>query len=460
MANPGVAIMAPDGVLTGFSEGITSVSVQWQNLTAFAQAEVVAACADVHTNFLLLIDNSKSSTVSFNGTYSSRLSYAKEAARLFVDSVNFGKDQVGVAYFNASGSIVQVLSDDPEVIKDAISGITATDQRTNVLDGITVGMESLDAAIGNGVLVILSDFENNEGEDPVPAANAWKQAGNVIVVVGLRVWGQFFDLAYRIASGGFFLSSYDATAEANITTLQGLKSYLCAGDCPPSLGTYPKAAINYRGFINWDVEAGQVDLHGLGSGAPDDTAAWDVLPGHGLYVDMIGKTLPDFFGATSQAEIDNGVMVSKVAYDFEGGKDYKFSIKVAGNNRSSSSGVFPVRVRIIREDDATTLLDEEITPTAWNMPFTEFEFEFTPVEDCAAKIRIEMEESTSPWNGVFIDDVVLENLTDTDIMLNDNFNSENPTTITSSYSNYGCLTVPPGAQEADPEPPTPPLEGL
>lgn len=462
VSDTGVGIITEDdGLFTGFAPGIAQVNVAWQNLHAHAQVEVVAACDDISTNFLLLIDNSKSSKVGFSGTYASRLVYAKEAARQFVDSVNFSKDRVGVAFFNTSGSITLVYSDDPVEIKAAIAAIASTDARTNVLAGLQEGFESLDAATGRSVLVVFSDFENNEGDDPVAPAKAWKEAGNVIVVVGLRIWGPYFNLAFKIASGGFFLSSYDATAADNIETLLGLKSYLCSGDCPLPVGEYPMAAINYRAFENWDVIEGQVDLHGLGNGAPDNTAAWDVHPGHGLYVDMIGKTLPDTLGgAASIPEIKAGVIRSKVAFTFENGKDYELRLKVGGQNRNAAHGNFPVRVRIIREDNGDTLLDEEITPSAWNAPFEEFELEFTADADCEAKIQIQMEEQGVHFNGTFIDDIELENVTDTDVMLSDDFNNENLQTIESSYSVYGCLDAPPGAQVADPEPPTPPLEGL
>lgn len=453
IANPNVATISPSGVATGFSPGITTVSVQWQNLSAHAQVEVITSCAEVSSNFLLLIDNSKSSSVQFSATYPTRLAYAKEAARRFVDALNFGKDKIGIGYFNESGQITYAIGESATEAKAAIDAITATESLTNIADGLQDGMTALDAEDGRAVLVVFSDFEKTSGSDPLPVANAWKQAGNVIVVMGLRVYAVSFDLAFRVASAGFFLSCYDDVADANIDTLLGLKSFLCSADCPPSTGTYPKAAINYRGFVNWDVIAGQVDLHGLGTGAPGDSASWDVLPGHGLYVDLLGRTLPDHFGATSPLEIPGGVMLSKEAFEFTSGKTYRFALKVAGNNRTASSGTYPVRVRIIKEDE-TTLLDEEITPTSWDMDFTEYDFEFTPGADATARIRIEMSSWPASFNGTFIDDVLLENLTDDEEMLYDDFNAENPTTIEVTYAYYGCLTAPPEAQIADPEPPS------
>jgi hypothetical protein len=67
--------------------------------------------------------------------------------------------------------------------------------------------------------------------------------------------------------------------------------------------------------------------------------------------------------------------------------------------------------------------------------------------------------SASGWTnvGTLIDDVLLENVTDVATMLEDNFDSENPTEIPQSPSYYGCIDTPPGAQDAAPNPPTPRL---
>lgn len=435
-----------NGLATGVAPGISTVSVEWQDKHAFAEIEVVNTCADVQTQFLLLFDDSKSSKAGFNGIYSSRLVYAKEAARQFVSTVNFSKDKVAVAKFGVDGAIVLDLSQDQAAINSAIAGIASTDEHTDIASGLTAARDYL-ATTGTGtkVIVLFSDGENNEGDDPVSISNAWKNAGNIIVVVALRAWGEWFDLLYRIASDGFFLSAYDATAFDVITTLKGLKTYLCSGDCQPQPGTYPKAKLNYRDFTNWDVFQGNVDLVGLG--------LWDVQPGHGLYVDLAGTQNQEF---PSPDMISPGGIITKNHFTFVAGQQYRFQIKVAGNN---VGGVGPdeaeaVRVRIIKDDD-TTLLDQTITPTSREMAFTNYTFNFTPGAGASARIRIEMVSSNDNNIGPLIDDIVLQNITTSTLIFSDDFDDENQVTVPEGYGYYGpCLETPPGAQTADPNPPT------
>ncbi len=444
-------IEVDDGLLTGVAAGITTVSVTWENLTAFAQVQVVESCANQVGNFCLLIDNSQSSSVAFSSTYASRLVFAKEAASRFVESVNFSKDKVAVAYFNQSGQLVLTLTSTESDALAAIAGITSTALKTNISAGLKVAMDHLNSSSGIKCVVLFSDGENNQGDNPHLLATPWKDSGKILIGVALRAWGTYFDLMYRLASPGYFLSAYEDTEDDVIETLLGLKSYLCSADCVPAVpGTFPKAKLNYDDFTNWDVFQGAVDLIGLDQ--------WDVQPGNGLYVDLAGTY-----------DVANGILIekpggllSKVAYSFVSGTDYRFSIDVAGNNVGRPN-TDTVRVRIVSEDGLTTYLDETITPTSNSMPFTTYDFDFTAAATKSAKIKIEMVEGASSSGrncGPLIDNVLLENLDAPATMLDDDFDDENQTVIPLSYSYYGpCLEAPPGTQAADPNPPTPPVEG-
>lgn len=426
MADPGVAsIENEDGLATGIATGITTVSVAWQNLHAFAQIEVIESCADSHSTFLVLIDNSKSSTVAFSGLYSTKLAYAKEAATKFAETVNYSKDTVGVAYFNDSGLVILEPSADFNEIKDAITSITQSNGKTNIAGGLQTAMDELALATGVRTIIMFSDGENNSGDDPVALANGWKSSNNVIIVVAMRSWGVYFDQLYKIASDGFFLSAYSATDGDVIQTLQGLRSYLCSGDCEPTPGTYPHAALGYGNLINWDVTRGKIDLIGLG--------LWDLQPGHGLYLDM------------NYADLK-----SKTTFSFVSGKTYRFQIKVAGNNRFDE----PTTIRV----QIGTLLDENISPSSWNQDFTNYSFDFTAGATSDEYITIKSILAAHTSDGCLIDEVALSNVTDDEVMLYDDLDSENPITIPVGQGyNYSCLTAPPGAQQADPTPPTPPL---
>lgn len=436
------------GLATGVLPGNATIAVTWQNLTAYASIEVVGSCDDVSQSYVLLIDDSKSMSQAFSSTYASKLSFAKSLANDFIDTVNMDKDKVAVVRFGDAGTILQALTQDKDIAKAAVNSIVSTTEKTNILDGLKQAVVAITE--GNKVIILISDGENN-GSDPLTYATQIKDAGGVIVVVATRAWDGYFDLLERIASPGFSLSAYGATEDDVIDTVIGLKTFLCSGDCQPPAGTYPRACLNYNGFTNWDV-TGYVDLVGLG--------LWDVLPGHGLYVDLAGtggaknctqKQIDDGTCTVCQdapLHLPEGALTSKTAFTFVAGKNYRFTIKVAGNNVGSES-INPVRVQI------GALLDQTITPDSPTMPFTEYVFNFAGA-NVNAKIVIAMTEQNGSNVGTLIDDIVLENITNSIVMLNDNFNNENLVTIsTQYYSSYGCLVSPPGAQSADPTPPTP-----
>ncbi len=442
-----LVIESESGLATGVESGLVSVSVVWQNLSAHAQVEVVATCAAIGNNLFIVIDNSYSSKVSFSSAYATRLSFAKEAAVKFADSVNYSKDKVGVAYFNEGGVVVLTLSDDKAAVIAAIQSITATNSKTSLAGGLQLAMDNLNAVAGGKIVVLFSDGENNTGADPLLLSDPWKDAGKLIMVVALRAWGEYFDMLYHIASTGYFLSAYGDTQAEVISTLKGLKSYFCSGDCQPEAGTYPVAQLNYRGFANWDVFQGQVDLIGLGN--------WDVQPGNGLYVDLSGTRNPGL----GIFDVLPGGLVSKAAVSIVSGRDYRFSIYVAGNNVNIDN-TDPVRVQIYSEDGLTTFLDETITPTSNVMPFTLYTFDFTAAMTATALIKIEMIQTVDSIENVgpLIDAITFEDLTTPLVLLEDDFDNENETIIEPSYSYYGCLDTPPGAQSADPTPPVPPAE--
>lgn len=439
--NPSIAVIqATDGLLTGVSSGVTTVGVTWQNLSAHAQVQVVETCSALEVDYCLLIDNSKSAGASFSGQFGSRLDYAKEIARQFAVSANYSKDKVAVAYFNEGGTIVLEAGHTLSEILTAIEGITQTTARTDLAAGLQVAMGYLDTLSGTEVLVIFSDGENNEGADPVALATSWKEQGNIISVVGLRSWGTYFDLLYRIATNGFFLSAYPATQQTVIDNLKGLKNFVCSSDCVPVSGTYPIAKLNYTGFSNWDVVRSSVDLIGLDK--------WDLLPGNGLYVDLAGTP------TVSSPVSSPGAIRTKASFVFTSGHQYRLRINVAGNQRFEGFDE-PVHLKIATDDDLTIFLDELVTPTSFDMPFTTYTFLFTPGSTASCKLLIELQESGGGSNnsvGPLIDVVDLQDLTTAGGVLYDDFDNENVQTIPPQYSYY-CSSFSAVEQRADPTPP-------
>jgi hypothetical protein len=216
---------------------------------------------------------------------------------------------------------------------------------------------------------------------------------------------------------------------------------MCAGDCQPGQDLAPYAELNYTDFVNWNVTQGRVDLIGLG--------LWDVRgPGHGLYVDLQGTGAEGI--SPPGEDFGLGQITSKVDYDFEDGKDYKFEIDIAGSLNGPgnlTSGTWTIRIRV---GDG---VDEEVTIVSGILPFETYTFEWTQAGNFSGPIIIEQTVQTGHHNvGTCIDEIRLTNVTEDTVMLYDNFDEENPTEIPSSPGYYGgCATVEP--QSADPTPP-------
>ena len=437
-----IAVVNQIGVATGVAAGECTVSAVWEGFWAHAILEVVAECVEVNTCFLILIDNSKSSTQNFSAQYGTKLAYAKAITQNFIDFVNTDKDTFAVGKFNSGCDILITETIDRVAAKAAANGISSSNGKTNISTALEVGTAYLDSLTDkHRVLILITDFEQNQGDDPVPIARTWKEQGNTIVVVAMRCWGEFFLQAYRTASGGYFLSAYASTGYAVSTTLVGVKSFLCGGSCQPDAGTFPTAALDYTGFINWDVVEGNVDLVGL--------EKWDVFPGHGLYVDMCG-TDAAHHGAAARGKIR-----SKVAYPVEDGKEYRFSLKVAGNGRPYTvQGDYAIQVTVgAYVDEKIVISDPE---KGFNDAPSPYEYEFTATADGTVYLAIESLPQPTPKPaqvGLLVDEIEFKCLTDDDVLLYDDFDAENLTTVLPGPNYYGCLLVPPAAQTADPTPP-------
>lgn len=442
VSNVGVATINEDGIATGVIPGITTITATWNGKIAHAQLEVVANCADVANDYVILIDNSKSMTQAAY-TASSKLAYSKMTAATFSGSVNYDKDRVAVYRFNSSAAKVVDFQTSASPVQAGIGSIASSTSKTDIAEAIRTVSDYFVAqgTTGKKVIILFSDGENSEGDDPIPSAREFKDSGGIIIVVATRSWGTYFETLLRISSTGYFLSAHEETEGDLAITLGSLKSLVCGGSCSPDAGTYPKAKLNYDGFVNWNVTSGRVDLIGLG--------LWDVRPGNGLYVDLQGTS------EYSGEDFGLGQLTSKVEYDFVDGKQYRFTIYVAGSLHgppNGTAGEWTIRVRV---GDG---VDEEITITTGLHPFTEHTFNWTQAGNHTGPIIIEQsEKSGHPNVGTCVDEITLRNVTDDVVMLYDNFDTENPTTIDpeESYSYFGCLETAPEAQVADPTPPTP-----
>jgi hypothetical protein len=468
-SNTAIALIGPaNGRAFGGAEGITDVSVEWNDMMAFAQMEVTDDCANVKVGMILLVDNSQSMDMAFTTApvpegelaYPTRLALAKAFADQFVSEVNETKDYAGLIAFNQGGVTLSDLTQDMDALADAVATIAPSSDATNMGDGLSDAIAILDAAqltgtIDKKVIVLFSDGENKIGDDPIPMAQAFRDAGGIIVVVGVRASEIGFPVLKDITTEGMFINALPSNTTDAKSWLGGLKGYFCAGNCTPQGNeTVSKGQLNYTGFANWDVVQGEVDL--LGGTYPYEV--FNFLPGNGLYVDMAGSG-PSFYGK----------MRSKTEFPLVAGRSYKLSFKLAGNQR------FPIpyqtRVRVENPEDS---IDETIEIADYAQDFTDYSYTFVAPSSANGYVTFEAVAPSiggAPGHvvsfGNLLDAVVFEDLTAPEVLLSDNFDTENTTFVDPACvaddqtllgygygycPGYGCLNEPIPDQVPDPNP--------
>lgn len=398
-------IGSASGNLTTLVEGVTTVRVTWQNLSAQAQLNVVAECADSRVGMVLVIDNSKSMNQQFSAGYSTKLSYAKTLARRFAGEINTTKDKIGLVSFSDAGHLVTALTNDINTVKADIITLASTQNKTDLNDGLKVAIEHLETqTVDRRVLIVFSDGAKNDGEDPLGVAQAFKDAGGLIIVVGVRAFGVGFATLQKVSSAGFLLNSYnDTNDDENSDFLSGMKGYFCAGNCVPEGDLYKAVGqLSYHGFKEWDVD-GDVDLIGEG--------LYDFLPGHGLYVDMAGSGAPW-----------KGSLLSKRNFTLDAATTYRLQFRLAGNQRVDMT---PYTVRVT----VGTLFTQDITITDWQQPFTLYSYDIVGDASIGNKVRFELIDTpglgAEPY-GPLLDDIRFDRITaPAALLLFDSFDTEN-----------------------------------
>ncbi len=454
-SNTAVALIgAIGGKATAIGEGIATISVTWQDLSAHSQFVGLGGdCCDTQkVGMVLVMDNSLSMGQAFSGMYPSKLAFAKQRAFEFASDLNTTKDVMAVVSFNEAAFLAQPFTSTVASVQSAINSIPPTALRTNIDEALETAITALesDLTINRRVIVLITDGLYNEGVSPLARATAFTEAGGVLVVLAVRSHGSAFTLLNAMASGGMFINALPSNQGDADDWFRGTKGYYCAGNCEPPGGVVVnRAQLNYDDFANWTVE-GVVDL--IGGAHPYEL--YDLLPGHGLYVDLNGSSAPWL-----------GKLTSVGAYGLTPGQEYELIIHLAGNQRQDAAG-YNTRVRL------GTVIDETISDVDWRQEFTVYTYTETIVGPEFASIIIEQLAPAGPY-GNLLSYVRLRNVTLDTILLEEDFDDENEEFIDPAcgeveipygfegygyyaygYNCYGfgCLATPIPAQIPDPSP--------
>ena len=230
---------ANTGLATLGGEGAATISVSWQNLRAWSKVTITAAsetCSDVKVAYAIVMDNSASMSEAFNDYHGSKLDAAKTIADGLIDGMDTTKDVEGLMSFATAPHDVVVLGD--KILESSdVESVSQTQSQTIFSDALE---QSIFDVGGQGadqqVIILITDGEScpvlsdSEQKKVLASAAVFKGKGGVIIVVGLRAWGEGFDFLQQLATPGFFKNVFgegDLTDNNVISDLQNLLVYFC-----------------------------------------------------------------------------------------------------------------------------------------------------------------------------------------------------------------------------------------
>lgn len=112
-----------------------------------------------------------------------RSAAAAAAVRAFVDGVPPGT-RLGIVAFASGAGVVQPLTDDRDVVRDAIGRIPPPNGGTAIGDALATAARALPSS-GRRAIVLITDGVNNLGEDPLTVAQRVGAAGIEIDTIGI-----------------------------------------------------------------------------------------------------------------------------------------------------------------------------------------------------------------------------------------------------------------------------------
>lgn len=399
---------AISGNATGVGQGVVTITATYQGLTATASLTIMPGlncCDATHVATMLVVDKSHSMSLQFGNGYATKQAFADFIAQQYANQLNNTKDTIGLIEFDDTNTVTETLTDDGTAVGTAAAAIINSVRKTGIAQALQEAVDQLALSSANQkVIVLITDGEDKDPDnDPVPIATAFKAAGGLLMCIGVRAHTTGFNLLTALSTGGFFVNAYPDIVEQAVQWIYGLKGYFCAGQCVPEGNTFAnESALNYSGFANWDV-SGHVDLFGPG--------LFDLLPGNGLYVNLVSNMSPY-----------NGELTSKTNFNFIAGKTYRLSFYLAGNQRQDQ-GVQTVTVQI---GDGTQF-SHTINIGDFEQDFVKYSFNFTSLVDFSGQIILGQMGNNSMGNyyGTLMNQVTLENVTDLVTVFSDNFDAEN-----------------------------------
>ena len=452
---------ANTGVATGNSPGTVTLTAEYLDESDIAQFRVLHSCLDAPTEVVFVVDRSSEMGAASGG--STRLEHVKEGIRRSSDGFTEGRDFLGLVSFagvyadqTEDAILNSQLSNDFSDLSDALSLLSPDGSR-----GISAGLDTALAELTGprhvtdnrraAVLIVTGPADvvdpggttSSYAASVTAAMTAAATSADAIkaltetklVVIGYNVAETYRDDIRDLASPGYYFSV--ESAEELQSVMGGLASLFCYYDDYYYYGPGPdpeepicnRPLPDYTSFYNWDVVRGCVDLAGVGPNGEWNSVAWNPIDGNGFYVDMIGTNVNNCTILDPRDDTTCGKLQSKVAFNFEAGKQYRLTVR--GANYAANSGAFLKSV----DTSITNSVLAPVTFTPTHLAFEDQVRTWTQGATTTGKIVIDSERVGLiggiffPKQGVLIDRVLLENVTDVTTLLDDNFDTENPCEI-------------------------------
>lgn len=463
-----VVVGAASGNATGVAAGDATITATYQGIQAHAAVTVIGTgaqencCDEITVAIVAVLDVTKSMGLGFSGGLT-RLGYGRTAIKSFISGMNDTKDMAGLIRFHKEEvEVVQSLTFDLAAVGALVDTVSQTQQMTTFYDALVQAVAELDASSADRkVILLVSDGEDTSdtylsGGNPLEVAEGFKNLGGIIMCLGVRAHGKGYNLLSRLATGGMFLNAVPSNSTAAMAYLNGLRGYVCGGNCSPAGNVYEATpALEYTGFANWTVTGGgSVDLIGKG--------LMDHIPSAALYVNL---------RSLAQAATDDSlaVMTTTAGIALAADSKYRLSVELAGNQIIDATP-YKAFVEIFYLDGTgveQTILNQIINVTDHKQPFNTYTYIIQPSYAGTAYIRIGMDSlpyGVTPKTGLLLNEVKLTNLDTLETLFLDDFNTENMVFTPPKCGEVpgydpgedcygdGCLEEPPPEQQPDPNP--------
>lgn len=440
------------GVALGVSPGSTTITAEFEDKSATATLFVLYSCLDLPMEVAFLVERTDSMNQTAEGA--SRLQHAKDGIEICIDTFRDETDKIAIASFAGTyasqtedATLDQALTSDFDAAKTVLQTLSASGDSglSAGLDVVRVELISHHTAGNLRAAIVIVDGPSRV-TDPggttsseaaaisaamsaaaTSAAQIRALEDTLLVIIGYSIPSAYETSLRALATAGYY---YAVSTPTELKAVLGqLSNTFCLYD-----GYYyyvddtdcASPQLDYNRFLNWDVVRGCTDLCGTGS---NGVSLWDVWPGQGLYLDLAGTNPLNAVQPVSTTNPQDVRIQSKLSFSFVTGKTYRLSFKLAGVGRNANiNNNYPSKVLAAITNG---ILSETITFNLMDIPWTTYSYNFTVGSPKSGKITFEqLPGPTTRYNatGNFLDDIKLENVTDAVVMLDDNFDNENPCT--------------------------------